>query len=188
MRKYASWFKNLSRVGQVSVLSAVTLGGIFAVSATTSPTPAPISSLQSPASQPELKREPVLTTKIENETQPVAFEKQTIEDGTINKGESVIKVSGVNGIKTITHTISLTDGKETERKTTEAITTAPVAEVTAIGTYVKPTPSCDTNYSGCIPIVSYDLDCSDIGYSVTVLGYDKHRLDRDNDGYGCESY
>ena len=48
--------------------------------------------------------------------------------------------------------------------------------------------NCDPNYSGCVPNVSYDLDCADIGYTVRVLGYDKHRLDGDYDGYGCESY
>jgi len=36
--------------------------------------------------------------------------------------------------------------------------------------------------------VNYDLDCSDIGYEVWVGGYDPHGLDRDGDGWGCESY
>lgn len=73
--------------------------------------------------------------------------------------------------------------------------------VTVVPT-VKPQPSppapktppesqssgCDANYSGgCVPNVSYDLDCSDISFSVKVVGTDKHRFDRDGDGYGCES-
>ena len=36
--------------------------------------------------------------------------------------------------------------------------------------------------------VNYDLDCSDIGYEVWVGGHDLHGLDRDGDGWGCESY
>jgi endonuclease YncB( thermonuclease family) len=59
----------------------------------------------------------------------------------------------------------------------------------------EPTPvpqpvqsSCDPNYSGCVPNVSYDLDCGDIGFSVQVLGYDKHGFDGDSDGWGCESF
>ena len=32
----------------------------------------------------------------------------------------------------------------------------------------------------------YDLDCADIGFTVTVIGYDEYRLDGDGDGYGCE--
>ena len=35
---------------------------------------------------------------------------------------------------------------------------------------------------------SYDQDCADIGRRVYVGGYDPDGLDRDGDGYGCESY
>jgi hypothetical protein len=58
-------------------------------------------------------------------------------------------------------------------------------------TTVKPAPSnCDPNYSGfCVPNVSYDLNCPDIGHVVYVIGYDRHGFDgNDNDGIGCESY
>jgi hypothetical protein len=55
-----------------------------------------------------------------------------------------------------------------------------------------PTPgggSCDPNYAGyCVPIVSYDLDCSDIRHRVRVVGIDIHHFDSDGDGIGCESY
>lgn len=55
-----------------------------------------------------------------------------------------------------------------------------------------PTPgggSCDPNYSGyCVPIVPYDLDCSDIRHRVYVIGVDIHKFDGDGDGIGCESY
>jgi hypothetical protein len=34
----------------------------------------------------------------------------------------------------------------------------------------------------------YDLDCADVGHRVKVTGDDPHRLDRDGDGWGCESY
>jgi len=51
-----------------------------------------------------------------------------------------------------------------------------------------PSGNCDENYTPCIPKVSYDLDCKDIGKSVRVVGTDTHRLDRDGDGSGCESY
>jgi endonuclease YncB( thermonuclease family) len=53
-----------------------------------------------------------------------------------------------------------------------------------------PVPSdSDPNDTGCIPIVSYDLDCADIGVSVQVIVVDTHGFDgNDNDGWGCESY
>ncbi len=53
----------------------------------------------------------------------------------------------------------------------------------------QPKTSCDPNYNPCVPNVSYDLDCGDIGFSVTVIGDDVHGFDgNDNDGLGCESY
>jgi endonuclease YncB( thermonuclease family) len=48
--------------------------------------------------------------------------------------------------------------------------------------------NCDPNYTPCVPNVSYDLDCPDIGFSVTVIGSDPHGFDREGDGRGCESY
>lgn len=36
--------------------------------------------------------------------------------------------------------------------------------------------------------VPYDLDCIDIQQEIWVGDYDPHGLDRDGDGWGCESY
>ncbi len=48
---------------------------------------------------------------------------------------------------------------------------------------------CDPNYTPCVPISATDLDCGDIGFSVTIIGGDPHGFDgNDNDGLGCESY
>ena len=70
--------------------------------------------------------------------------------------------------------------KAVSRTTTIKAANAPAA---------SPGKSCDPNYSGyCVPIVSYDLDCPDIGHRVIVVGVDVHRLDADGDGIGCESY
>ena len=53
----------------------------------------------------------------------------------------------------------------------------------------SPGDGCDPNYTGfCVPIVGHDLDCSDIGHRVTVIGVDVHRFDVDGDGIGCDSY
>ena len=147
----------------------------------------PLQTPWSPAA-PETKKEPVITNKTEVESEVIPFEKQTTESNSLAKGVTQIQTVGFNGVKTITHVITLTDGVETNRVSTEAITTQPVNEVTVIGTYVKPVSNCNPNYSGCVPNVSYDLDCPDIGYQVVVTGYDQYNLDGDNDGYGCESY
>lgn len=189
MKKVGVWFLNLSRVAQVSLVSVLALSGFFAAGASSSPT-APSS--QQPSSNAQVisteKKEPVVTTEIKTETQAIPFEKASEETTSMNKGDTRVERAGVNGVKTLTHTITLTDGVETKRDTTESVTTPPTSELTLIGTYVKPVSTCDENYSGCVPIVSYDLDCKDIGRSVMVYGYDRHGFDRDNDGYGCESY
>jgi len=53
----------------------------------------------------------------------------------------------------------------------------------------NPGLSCDPNYEGgCVPIVSYDLDCPDVTGPVLVVGQDIHRFDRDRNGIGCEPY
>lgn len=48
--------------------------------------------------------------------------------------------------------------------------------------------NCDPNYVPCIPAYPPDLNCPDIGFPVQVIGADPHGLDRDGDGWGCESY
>lgn len=57
-----------------------------------------------------------------------------------------------------------------------------------------PSPACDPNYDGCVPIDT-DVDCaggsgngpSYVAGPVRVIGRDIYRLDRDGDGVGCES-
>ena len=46
---------------------------------------------------------------------------------------------------------------------------------------------CSPNYEPCLPIVD-NLNCSDIGFQVTVIGFDVYGLDRDRNGIGCESF
>jgi len=184
MKKVGIWFSSLSRVVQFSLISVLALGGLFAAGASSEP--------QELNSNTEVistkKADPVTTTKIETETQSIPFEKISEETANLSKGETRIERAGINGVRTLTHNITLQDGTEIKRDTTEVITTEPTSELTLIGTYVKPVSTCDENYSGCVPIVSYDLDCPDIGRSVSVYGYDRHGFDRDNDGFGCESY
>lgn len=45
---------------------------------------------------------------------------------------------------------------------------------------------CEPGYSPCVPSYPPDLDCADVGGSVTVTGSDPHGLDADGDGVGCE--
>jgi hypothetical protein len=45
---------------------------------------------------------------------------------------------------------------------------------------------CDPNYSPCVPAYPPDVDCVEVGGSVSVVGSDPHGLDADSDGIGCE--
>lgn len=186
MMQIGSWFKNLTKAGQISVLSAVVLGGLFTVSAM--PERPVVETADTPVTTVSKVIEPVITTKVETEEVAVPFSTSTRESALHEQGDTHVEVAGVNGIDIVTHKITLTDGVETDRVTSKKRTKNPVNEVTVVGTYVEPVSNCDPNYSGCIPKVSYDLDCGDIGVSVVVYGYDSHGFDRDGDGYGCESY
>jgi len=189
MQKMSLWYKGLTRIGQLSVISAVGLGSLFAVSAISPPPSNPVTELKEEVHAPaEVQKEPQISTKKETKTAAIPYEKRTIESDSMPEGNSIIQTKGVNGQKTITDTITLTDGVETGRVSNVKTTVAPIDEIKIVGTYVKPVPNCDSNYSGCVPVVSYDLDCADIGYSVAVYGYDKHGFDRDGDGSGCESF
>jgi len=45
---------------------------------------------------------------------------------------------------------------------------------------------CEPGYSPCVPTYPPDVDCAEVGGSVTVTGSDPHGLDADGDGTGCE--
>lgn len=189
--QFKQWFSDLSRAGKFGFISALVVSGLIVASATASPsTPAvvPVSNPTPASETQEEGREPVITEKTEVEKESIPYSQRTVESDELSKGTTQLETAGVNGEKTITHTITLTDGVETERSSVSVVTKKPVDEVTLLGTYVKPVSNCNPNYSGCVPNVAYDLDCPDIGYSVTVIGYDQYRLDGDDDGYGCESY
>lgn len=185
------WLKGLSVTGKV-VAALVSVGMVGAVASADPATPV----AEPPAAITEQVQEkavvPDVTKKTITGTADIAFSKKTIEDDNLNKGMTEIRTAGVVGVKTSTYEVTYEDGKEKDRKLIKSeITTAPISQVTAVGTYVAPKPvsNCDPNYSPCVPNVSYDLDCPDIGFSVTIIGSDPHGFDgNDNDGYGCESY
>lgn len=193
MSKAGNWFSGLSKGGKVGAI----LGGVFGTLFTLSVVGAAVS--------PPQTETPAVNTPISNgiqadqvekktvtETEPIAFKTVTEEDAYMDKGESAVTQEGVKGTLTITYEVTYTNGQETDRKKIKKeITKKPVNKIVTKGTYEEPreSGSCDPNYTGgCVPLVSYDLDCPDIGFSVYVVGSDPHRFDADDDGYGCESY
>ncbi|MDQ1131183.1 G5 domain-containing protein [Microbacterium sp. SORGH_AS_0888] len=140
------------------------------------------------------------------QTEPVAFERVSVDDPSRPRGSSAVTTPGVAGVRSKTFEVTRVDGVETSRTLVkDEVTTAPVTEVTAVGTYVAPPPEpepdvaqagsgCDPNYAdGCVPIAS-DVDCAGgsgngpayFSGTARVVGRDVYGLDRDGDGIACE--
>lgn len=145
-RSIVAWFIGLSKIGKLSIISSAVLGSVF-VGAVASPSPGHIQPTASMIQEQNIKQ-PVVTTEVKTESRTIPYESQTIEDGSLVKGTTQIRVIGVDGVKTIAHTITLTDGIETDRSTDEEVTLAPVAQVTAVGTYIAPVAQSSEASSG----------------------------------------
>jgi resuscitation-promoting factor RpfB len=175
----------------------------------TSPSPSDTTtSTPTPTPTPTPMTESDVTTTV-TEVVAIPFAKQTLDDGALAKGKTVVRTAGRDGSKTVTWLVRTRSGIEVSRTLSgEQVTRAPVTEVTAVGTKAptaastpKPAPttaassaSCDPNYSGaCVPIAS-DVDCAGgsgngpayVRGPVQVVGTDVYGLDSDSDGIGCE--
>lgn len=150
---------------------------------------------------------PIASTREEVVTEAVPFTETRVDDGALPAGQTQVRTPGQNGEKTLTYLVHLLDGEEISRELiTEEITTPPVTQVVANGTYVAPPPpapapapaapagNCDSNYAdACVPISS-DVDCAGGSGNgpayfdgvARIVGRDVYDLDADGDGYACE--
>jgi Glucodextranase, domain B len=104
--------------------------------------------------------------------------------------------SAVLGDKTTASPTPTPTPKPTPTPTPAPPTSTPKPIVTPRPATPKPAPpatsSCDSNYSGCVPIAS-DVDCAGgsgngpayVQGPVKILGVDIYKLDADHDGWGC---
>ncbi|MET3636297.1 MULTISPECIES: G5 domain-containing protein [Curtobacterium] len=84
---------------------------------------------------------PVVAVSEETEDTAIPFERTSVDDPALPKGQSKVTTAGVDGVETTTWRVTTTDGVETDRvEVGKEVTRAPVAEVTAIGSYVAPAP------------------------------------------------
>lgn len=199
----------LIALGMAALL--VTGGGIASANTGGTPTASEPQSFASlPTSTPKPSPTPTPTpTTFETATENVAipFEKTTVDDPQRDQGTTALVTAGANGVKVITYRVTLVDGVEVSREAvSETVQTAPVHEVTAIGSkapapVAAPVPlvqqgggDCDSNYSGaCVPI-STDVDCAGgsgngpayVQGPVRIVGADIYDLDRDGDGIACD--
>ncbi|MFC0508132.1 G5 domain-containing protein [Micromonospora costi] len=135
---------------------------------------------------------PTVEKRTVTETATIKYGQRTVEDPNLAEGKRVVRTKGVNGVRTLTYQVTITDGVQTGKKLIKSVVTKqPVTQVVAVGT--KPQSTCDPNYSGCVPIAS-DVDCAGgsgngpayVSGPVRVIGSDIYDLDRDGDGYACD--
>lgn len=136
----------------------------------------------------------------------IPFERTTVDDPQRDQGTSAIVTAGIDGVTVTTYRLTIVGGVEVAREVvSEVVGTAPVAEVTAVGSkapvVAAPVPlvqqgggGCDPNYTGaCVP-VARDVDCGGgsgdgpayVDGPVQVVGTDIYDLDRDGDGIACD--
>ena len=147
------------------------------------------------SSAPPTATGPVVTTRTETKRVTIAFKTRRVNDADLAKGKTQVRTRGVNGVKTITYAVTLTDGKPTARRVLRtSVTKQPVTRVIAVGTKKRTTSNCNPNYSPCVPIAS-DVDCAGgsgdgpayVDGPIQVIGTDPYDLDRDDDGTACDS-
>ncbi|WP_164234099.1 G5 domain-containing protein [Microbacterium hydrocarbonoxydans] len=202
----------LAALGVAALL--ITGGGVASASPSPSTeagnfaTPNSIADIPPTASASRPTPTPVPTT-VGTLTENVAipFERTTIDDPLRDQGTTAVVTAGVDGVKVITYRVTMVDGVEVAREVvSETVQTAPVAEVTAIGSKAPAPPpapvplvqqgggGCDSNYTGaCVPIAS-DVDCAGgsgngpayVQGPVRIVGSDIYDLDRDGDGIACD--
>jgi uncharacterized protein YabE (DUF348 family) len=142
-------FKNLS----ITKKALLIVGGIFVIAAAANqPANVNTSNTSDKATQTQTQQD--VTTNEVAETEAIPFDSTTADDPTLAKGTTKITTTGVNGTKTLTYVVTYVDGKQTSKQLkSSAVTTQPINQVTAIGTYEPPVqPSCPNgsyvNYAG----------------------------------------
>ena len=92
-----------------------------------------------PVAPPAPKPQPVTTTEDVTIKEAIPFTKRTGTDSVLPLGEKKVTQVGVDGFKSTTYTVTKVNGIETGRVIKSTSTKAPVDEITAVGTYIKPT-------------------------------------------------
>ena len=148
----------------------------------------------SPSNTDPTTEAPVVTKKTVKQAKSVRYGTREVDDDSLSEGKTKVRVKGVNGVRTITYEITLTDGKETARRQVSSVVTRkPVTKVVAVGTK-QAGDGCDPNYTPCVPIAS-DVDCAGgsgngpayVDGPIRVIGSDPYDLDRDGDGVACDT-
>ena len=176
-----------------SLLLLGACGSTGAASTAVAP-PAAVTTTATPSVTPSAAETPPKVEKrIITRIRSIPFRTRRVNDPSLTKGTTRVRIRGVMGRKILTYQITLTDGVRTGRRLlSKVVARKPVTRVIAVGT--KESSRCDPNYSPCVPIAS-DVDCAGgsgngpayVQGPVRVIGTDIYGLDADGDGIGCES-
>lgn len=156
----------------ILVVVGLTLFGTIVTAAQPSSSTTPTTSTQTTKTTAQ-----IITHKTDVETSAIPYTSTTQNDLTKASGTSTVTTTGVNGVETKTYDVTLTNGVESSRSLVSDVTsTAPVTQVTTVGTYVAPSCTNGTyvNSAGntvCSPETSSSVpagataQCSDGTYS-----------------------
>ena len=145
MNQTWSRLKPMHKAGIVVAALALIGGGAVAVTALTgddgpaptfvAPAQQPSEAASSPAAEDEPADENGVRKRTVTETKAIKFKTRTVKDNWLPKGQKEKITAGIDGVRTLTYTVTLVDGKETGRKLVSSkVTRKPVDEVTSVGT------------------------------------------------------
>lgn len=138
MKRLKQWFRGLSTTGKITsiaVASILSFGTIGALAQPGTPPATESSATQTASPSQQSKPTPKVETKTVTSTESIPYTSSTVEDNNLDQGRSETRVVGVNGVRTFTYEITLTDNIETARKeVSNVVTTEPINEVIAKGT------------------------------------------------------
>ena len=135
MTNFKERLSSLSRFSRTGLISAVLIAAIALGSQTSgAPHNNDLTGVKGASTT-----QPVNTTRTETTTESIPYTSSTVFDSSKSSGTTLVTTTGLNGVKTITWTVNLTNGIEIGRtKVSEDVTTQPVNEVITKGTYVAP--------------------------------------------------
>lgn len=139
MKKSFKWFKGLSAAGKVGVIIAA----LLCVSVVNAATGDNGQNNKSNATVSEKAPSDVVTHKQVVKTSSIPYETVKQDDSSLTKGKTKVLTIGVEGEQSTTYDVTYTNGVETARsKISQKVTSKPINEVIAVGTYVAPQPDC----------------------------------------------
>jgi hypothetical protein len=134
----------------------------------------------------------VVTTRTEVETREVPYVTRTVRDPGLPRGSKRVQTPGVAGEETVRYLVTLTDGKQTDRRLLDStVTRPPQQEVIALGDRNDKADRCGAALDFCVPLGRDPVRCGhhrrDESGQISVSGNDLALLsggDRERK-YGC---